>query len=565
MIERMVRRNGTIFILIMLLFSVIPLPVLAEEYSSSIKIVAVDNHDKGVVGSLSIEIKSGSGRTLVDTTHVLTGFYTQDSEKTAVKVVEDRYGFDFSKYDVIFTIRSPGAAMVDGPSAGAAMTVALVAAIEGKEVPDEFAMTGTIQEDGSIGPVGGIFAKAEAAAKSGVTLFLIPKGQSIQYRMVRETKRLAPGWVIETVRYVPVNVTEYAEKNWGMRIEEVSDIDEAVKYALSEEIPSPKNVSLPSFTPTEEYKKFKKIAENEIKRAEENIRDAKQSSIEEISFLVSEAEKNLNSARKVLDKNYYYTSTNYAFRASVDARTAKLLSDYYSSSEEGFVTSRISELENNISTMEIKNKNSEWAVLAEERIIYAENILSSIDERDEIEDQLRSIATAEEWIYAAEKLASNAKTSEEFSVNLREEAEKWLHEEGDSWYKDAARKEFERGYYLASICDSITAKIESEPMDYGMEEILDEYEKKKDFRPNNLISEMKFEYSQFLYYSAKTRNDAAEALRNLLIARKISEEFDSIRAKKNKIGLSPDGGTLLGIIAILTMALILLRRKSKNI
>jgi len=92
----------------------------------------------------------------------------QHSERIAVRVVQDRIGFDFSKYDVIFAIHAPNAHIVDGPSAGVAVAVALVAAIEGRKAPDNLTVTGTIQENGSIGPVGGIFAKAEAAAESGI-------------------------------------------------------------------------------------------------------------------------------------------------------------------------------------------------------------------------------------------------------------------------------------------------------------------------------------------------------------------------------------------------------------
>jgi uncharacterized protein len=96
-------------------------------------------------------------------------------------------------------------------------------------------MTGTIQENGSIGPVGGIFAKAEAAAKSGITLFLIPKGQSTVYRTVKQVRRLALGGIMEVTKQVPVNIVDYTAKNWGMQIIEVSDIREAINYAFTQE------------------------------------------------------------------------------------------------------------------------------------------------------------------------------------------------------------------------------------------------------------------------------------------------------------------------------------------
>ena len=203
----------------------------AAAMSSSIKTVAVDDQGKGVIGNVSVEVIPGDGRILVDTTHVLTGFYTQDSEKTAVKVVGKILNFDFSKHDVIFTIYSPNAQIVDGNSAGAAMTLVLISAITGQDLWDGVMITGTIQEDGSIGPVGGIFGKAEAAAKSGVKTFLIPKGQSHQTVQVTEIKRCF-GYTIERVHSVPIDIVEYAAGAWGMKIVEVGDIHEAANYVF---------------------------------------------------------------------------------------------------------------------------------------------------------------------------------------------------------------------------------------------------------------------------------------------------------------------------------------------
>jgi uncharacterized protein len=66
---------------------------------------------------------------------------------------------------------------VDGPSLGGIMTTAFVSALTGDEIKSDVAMTGTINPDGTIGPVGGIQYKIEAAAKEGVKTFLIPVGQ----------------------------------------------------------------------------------------------------------------------------------------------------------------------------------------------------------------------------------------------------------------------------------------------------------------------------------------------------------------------------------------------------
>lgn len=66
---------------------------------------------------------------------------------------------------------------VDGPSAGGLTTVGILAAIRGDAVRHDAAMTGTINPDGTIGPVGGIAHKIDGAAAAGVKLVLVPFGQ----------------------------------------------------------------------------------------------------------------------------------------------------------------------------------------------------------------------------------------------------------------------------------------------------------------------------------------------------------------------------------------------------
>lgn len=55
---------------------------------------------------------------------------------------------------------------IDGPSAGAVMCLGIMSALEGRDFPDDFAMTGTILPDGTIGLVGGVPEKLLAAAKN---------------------------------------------------------------------------------------------------------------------------------------------------------------------------------------------------------------------------------------------------------------------------------------------------------------------------------------------------------------------------------------------------------------
>ena len=68
---------------------------------------------------------------------------------------------------------------VGGPSAGLAFTLAILDRMTpGSLMGDQrVAVTGTIELDGSVGEVGGVDHKTEAAIREGAKLFLVPPGE----------------------------------------------------------------------------------------------------------------------------------------------------------------------------------------------------------------------------------------------------------------------------------------------------------------------------------------------------------------------------------------------------
>lgn len=66
---------------------------------------------------------------------------------------------------------------IDGPSAGALMTVGLLSLIRDDKLRKDITMTGTINPDGTVGPVGGIPYKIDGVKKAKKTRMLIPEGQ----------------------------------------------------------------------------------------------------------------------------------------------------------------------------------------------------------------------------------------------------------------------------------------------------------------------------------------------------------------------------------------------------
>ena len=75
-----------------------------------------------------------------------------------------------------FHVHTPEAAVPkDGPSAGAAITLALYSQLTGIKVNNKVAMTGEIDLLGTVTAIGGVNAKLNGAKKAGATLALIPK------------------------------------------------------------------------------------------------------------------------------------------------------------------------------------------------------------------------------------------------------------------------------------------------------------------------------------------------------------------------------------------------------
>ena len=79
----------------------------------------------------------------------------------------------------LVTVKNVSTAYItDGPSASAALAVALTTAVRHTRILPNVALTGVIERDGRITAVGGIPEKIQGAATAGITTVLIPKGQS---------------------------------------------------------------------------------------------------------------------------------------------------------------------------------------------------------------------------------------------------------------------------------------------------------------------------------------------------------------------------------------------------
>ncbi len=201
---------------------------------------------QGTIMEITVDIRDdGRGLVLVNT-ETPTGVDFQTSARTAVKVAQSMTQADLSDKDVIFSIKTKGEnstsgdlQAVDGPSAGAAMTVLLAAELGASGgssshagLKQDVVMTGTINPDGTIGQVGGVPEKAVAAGQYGAKIFLVPAGQAVYNEQTCQKRQEGP-FIYQTCRSQEKPLSDYTEKNYGMKVIEVKNIKDALAYFQS--------------------------------------------------------------------------------------------------------------------------------------------------------------------------------------------------------------------------------------------------------------------------------------------------------------------------------------------
>ena len=156
----------------------------------------------GEILEVEVNVMDGTGK--LELTGNL-GTVMQESAKAALSCLRSRaselgIAKDFYKKKDIHIHFPEGAVPKDGPSAGIAITTAILSALTGRKVRSDVAMTGEVTLRGRVLPIGGLKEKTMAALRNGMTTVILPKENVKDLEEIDQTVRHALHFVpVETV------------------------------------------------------------------------------------------------------------------------------------------------------------------------------------------------------------------------------------------------------------------------------------------------------------------------------------------------------------------------------
>ena len=121
--------------------------------------------------AIAFPVEKGTGSIRFNDT---AGSMTKDSVVNAASVFRKIHHGQLKDYDVHINV--VGGGQVDGPSAGAAIYLAISSAVLNRPIMQNVAISGEISIQGRVKPVGGIYQKIISARQAGISKVLIPAG-----------------------------------------------------------------------------------------------------------------------------------------------------------------------------------------------------------------------------------------------------------------------------------------------------------------------------------------------------------------------------------------------------
>ena len=329
--------------------------VIVYTRSITIHALAVSSNDTGAVINITVTaMMPGSGYVYVASSPLPTaesGTFISSSQIASL-VATYLANQPFNKYNFLINVE-PTTLEIGGPSASGYMTVAMWALITNHTLNPDVVMTGMILPDGSIGPVGGLPAKIEAAAQEGYEVVLIPYGQ--------QEYQTSTGQVINLVSY---------GRSLGVDVIPIMSVRQAIYYFTGV------NLTIPSIS-SEELKNTAYVNTTKFLWMRIYDRLIKSGAINSTDPNVS---KYVKQAINYANQGMYYTAASLGFQGLIN---------YYQDEMQNYTTSQLYGLLN-----QLNNELNYYSNAVSHYNVTTANIDIIIGIYDRIEDAQQSLTTA---------------------------------------------------------------------------------------------------------------------------------------------------------------------------
>ncbi len=142
-----------------------------------------------IPGSGKVELTGNLGDVMKESAHAALSFIRSQAGRLNLPA-------DFYKEKDIHVHFPEGAVPKDGPSAGIAITTAMVSALTGVSVRRGLAMTGEVTLRGRVLPIGGLKEKTMAAFRNGIKTVIIPADNAKDLEEIDQTVRKALQFIL---------------------------------------------------------------------------------------------------------------------------------------------------------------------------------------------------------------------------------------------------------------------------------------------------------------------------------------------------------------------------------
>ena len=142
-----------------------------------------------VPGSGKLELTGNLGDVMKESAHAALSYIRSQSDRLGIPA-------DFYREKDIHVHFPEGAVPKDGPSAGIAITTAMVSALTGIPVRRALAMTGEVTLRGRVLPIGGLREKTMAAFRNGIKTVILPADNGRDLEEIDQTVRRALQFIL---------------------------------------------------------------------------------------------------------------------------------------------------------------------------------------------------------------------------------------------------------------------------------------------------------------------------------------------------------------------------------